>query len=53
MKMNVLLPGKVSGCDATFEIDSGAHISLVLKDLVSEYDILPLPSLSKVSWDNL
>ena len=41
MKIHMLLPGKVSGCDATFEIDSGTHISLVSKDLVSEYDVLP------------
>ena len=41
MKINMLLQGKVSGCDATFEIDSGAHISLVSKDLVSESDMLP------------
>ena len=27
--------------DATFEIDSGAHISLVSKDFVSESDMLP------------
>ena len=37
----MLLPGKVSGCDATFEIDSGAHISLVSKGLVTEYYMLP------------
>ena len=41
MKINMLLPGKVSGHDATFEIDSGAHISLVSKDLVSESDMVP------------
>ena len=41
MKINMLLPGKVSGCDAIFEIGSGAHISLVSKDLVSESDMLP------------
>ena len=35
----MLLPGKVSDCDATFKIDSGTHISLVSKDLVSEYDM--------------
>ena len=29
----MLLLGKVSVCDATFDIDSGAHISLVSKDL--------------------
>ena len=29
MKIHMLLPGKVSGCDATFEIVSGFHISLV------------------------
>ena len=37
----MVLPGKFSGCDATFKIDSGTHISLVSKDLVSEYDMLP------------
>ena len=41
MKVNMLLPGKVSGCDATFEIDSCAHISLVSKDLISESDMVP------------
>ena len=39
MKINMLLPGKVSGCDAAFE-KTGAHISLVSKDLVSESDVL-------------
>ena len=53
MKMHMLLPGKNSGCDSTLEIDSGAHISLVSKDLVSEYVMLPSKSLSKVSWENL
>ena len=38
---NMLLSGKVSGCDAIFEIDSGGHISLVSKDLVSESDMVP------------
>ena len=41
MKVNMLLPGKVSGCDATFEIDSCAHNSLVSKVLVSESDMVP------------
>ena len=41
MKANMLLPGKVSGCDATFEFDSCAHISLVSKYLVSESDMVP------------
>ena len=41
MKINMLLPAKVTGHDATFEIDSGAHISLVSKDLVSESDMVP------------
>ena len=36
----MLLLGR-SDCDATFEIDSGAHISLVSKDLVSDYYMLP------------
>ena len=40
MKINMVLPGKVCGHDATFEIDSGAHISLVSKDLVSESDMV-------------
>ena len=34
MKINMLLLGKISGFDGTFEIDSGAHSSLVSKDLV-------------------
>ena len=58
MEINMLCPGKVRGCDATFEIDSGAQFSLeVSKDLISESDMLPgtdmLTSLSKVSWDIL
>ena len=52
MKINMLLLGKFSGHDATFEIDSGAHISLVSKDLVSESDMVPGKITIKVSWDN-
>ena len=41
MKIHILLPEKVSGCHVTFEIDSGAHISLFSKDLISVSDMLP------------
>ena len=50
MKMNMLLPGKVSDCDATFEIDSDAHISLVSKDLESESDVVPCNITIKSVW---
>ena len=49
MKANMLLPGKVSGCDATFEIDSCAHISLVSKVLDLNLIWFHVISLPKVS----
>ncbi len=37
----MLLAGKVGTLDATFEVDSGANISLIAPDLLLDSDVVP------------
>ncbi len=53
-KINMLLPEKVNGQDAVFEVDSGAYISMMSKDLITDKDYVPgrinVKSMSEIFW---